>query len=31
MRRATELLEESRDAQGRMVLEVGARYTFGVS
>jgi hypothetical protein len=31
MRRATELLEGSRGPDGRMVLEVSARYTFGVS
>jgi ubiquinone/menaquinone biosynthesis C-methylase UbiE len=29
MRRATDLLESSRDEDGRMVLEVAARYTFG--
>lgn len=31
MRRATASLEESRGPDGRMVLEVSARYTFGVS
>jgi hypothetical protein len=31
LRRATEILEASRDAQGRIVLEVGARYTFGIA
>ena len=31
MRRATRLLDGSRDATGRIVLEVDARYTFGVS
>jgi hypothetical protein len=31
LRRATEILESSRDADGRIVLEVGARYTFGVA
>ena len=30
MRRATDLLESSRVEDGRMVLEVAARYTFGV-
>ncbi len=30
MRRATDLLESSRDEDGRMVLEVAARYTFGI-
>jgi ubiquinone/menaquinone biosynthesis C-methylase UbiE len=30
LRRAGEILEASRDADGRIVLEVGARYTFGV-
>jgi SAM-dependent methyltransferase len=31
MRRAGAILEGSRDADGRIVLEVGARYTFGIS
>jgi SAM-dependent methyltransferase len=31
LRRATEILESGRDADGRIVLEVGARYTFGVA
>jgi ubiquinone/menaquinone biosynthesis C-methylase UbiE len=31
LRRATEILEGSRDAGGRMVIEVSARYTFGVA
>ena len=31
LRRASEILESGRDAEGRMVLEVGARYTFGVA
>jgi ubiquinone/menaquinone biosynthesis C-methylase UbiE len=31
LRRATALLEQSRDADGRIVLEVVARYTFGVA
>ena len=31
LRRAAEILESGRDAGGRMVLEVGARYTFGVA
>jgi ubiquinone/menaquinone biosynthesis C-methylase UbiE len=30
-RRASEILERTRDADGRVVLEVGARYTFGVA
>jgi len=30
LRRATEILEAGREAQGRIVLEVGARYTFGI-
>ncbi len=30
LRRAGEILEASRDARGRIVLEVGARYTFGI-
>lgn len=30
LRRATEILEASRDADGRIVLEVGARYTFAI-
>jgi SAM-dependent methyltransferase len=30
LRRATEILESGRDADGRVVLAVGARYTFGV-
>ena len=30
LRRATEILEDTRDAEGRLGLEVGARYTFGV-
>ena len=31
MRRATAILEASRAPDGRIVLEVSARYTFGVS
>ena len=31
LRRATEILDASRDENGRIVLEVGARYTFGVA
>jgi SAM-dependent methyltransferase len=31
LRRATAILESSRDADGRIVLEVGVRYTLGVS
>jgi hypothetical protein len=31
MRRATEILEAGRNAEGRVVLEVDARYTFGVA
>jgi ubiquinone/menaquinone biosynthesis C-methylase UbiE len=30
LRRATEILEASRDADGRIALEVGPRYTFGI-
>jgi hypothetical protein len=30
-RRATEILEATRTADGRLELEVGARYTFGVA
>jgi SAM-dependent methyltransferase len=31
LRRAGEILEANRDADGRIVLEVGARYTFGLA
>jgi ubiquinone/menaquinone biosynthesis C-methylase UbiE len=31
LRRAAEILEATRDGDGRMVLEVGARYTFGTA
>ena len=30
-RRATEILDAGRDADGRIVLEVDARYTFGTA
>lgn len=30
-RRATHILEGTRDAKGMLVLEVGARYTFGTA
>ena len=31
LRRATAILEDSRGSDGRIVLEVGARYTFGTA
>jgi hypothetical protein len=31
LRRATAILESSRNADGQIVMEVGARYTFGVN